>query len=62
MWQDDEGQTPLHYAVVCDREGIAEFLVKQSASMDIKDNDGNAPRDVCESDWPWMRSAAMHAD
>ncbi|XP_056160247.1 acyl-CoA-binding domain-containing protein 2 [Syzygium oleosum] len=60
--KDDEGQTPLHYAVVCDREGIAKFLVKQNASTDVKDNDGNTPRDVCESDWPWMRSAAMHAD
>lgn len=60
--KDDEGQTPLHYAVVCDREGIAEFLVKQNASTDVKDNDGNTPHDVCESDWPWMRSAVVHAD
>lgn len=60
--QDNEGQTPLHYAVVCDREAIAQFLVKQNADIGMKDNDGNSPCHVCESDWPWMLHAAKGTD
>ncbi|KAK9145664.1 hypothetical protein Sjap_005567 [Stephania japonica] len=53
--KDDEGQTPLHYAATCDREAIAEFLVKQNADIASKDNDGCSPSDLCESAWPWVR-------
>jgi ankyrin repeat protein len=53
--QDNEGQTSLHYAVVCEREALAEFLVKQKADTTIKDEDGNSPLDLCESEWSWMR-------
>ena len=56
-WKDNEGQTPLHYAVVCEREDIAEFLVKQNADKDIQDDDVNSPVDLCESDWPWLQHA-----
>lgn len=55
--QDNEGQTPLHYAAVCEREGIAEFLVKHNASTAIKDNDGLSPLDHCEANWPFMKVA-----
>ncbi|KAK4790158.1 hypothetical protein SAY86_017462 [Trapa natans] len=55
--KDNEGQVPLHYAAVCEREGIGEFLVKNNASIAIKDNDGLSPSDICESDWPFMKSA-----
>ncbi|KAK3229633.1 hypothetical protein Dsin_001514 [Dipteronia sinensis] len=53
--KDNEGQTPLHYAVVCERETLAKFLVKQNADLDLRDDDGKSPRDLCESDWPWMK-------
>lgn len=56
--QDNEGQTPLHYAAVCDREAIAELLVKHNADKDVKDNDGNTPVDLCESAWKWMHSGS----
>ncbi|KAK6936657.1 Acyl-CoA-binding protein, ACBP [Dillenia turbinata] len=56
--KDNDGQTPLHYAAVCERKDIAEFLVKQKADVDVKDNEGDTPCDLCESNWPWMRSAA----
>lgn len=54
-WKDDDGQTPLHYAVVCEREAIAKYLVKQNADTDLKDNDGNTPSDLCEANWPWLK-------
>uniref|UniRef100_A0A6M2ESB2 ACB domain-containing protein n=1 Tax=Populus davidiana TaxID=266767 RepID=A0A6M2ESB2_9ROSI len=56
--KDNEGQTPLHYATVCEREAIAEYLVKQNANTDAKDNDGQSARDLCESDWPFLRGVA----
>lgn len=55
--KDNEGQTPLHYATVCERDAIAEYLVKQNADTGVKDNDGNTPCDLCESNWPWMRQS-----
>lgn len=60
--KDDDGQTPLHYATVCEREAIAEFLVKHNADINVKDNDGNSPCDLCDSNWPWMRSVAKQSD
>lgn len=45
----------MHYAVVCEREAIAEYLVKHNADVGIKDNDGVSPSDLCEKNWPWMR-------
>lgn len=53
--KDDEGQTPLHYAAVCEREDIAEYLVKNHADVTVKDNDGSTPCDICEASWPWMQ-------
>ncbi|XP_012478231.1 acyl-CoA-binding domain-containing protein 2 [Gossypium raimondii] len=55
--KDNEGQTPLHYAVMCEREDIAKFLVKQNVDKDTKDSDGNSPVDLCDSDWPWLQHA-----
>ncbi|CAL5344173.1 unnamed protein product [Camellia sinensis] len=52
---DNEGQSPLHYAAVCEREAIAEFLVKQNAEINLKDNDGNAPFDLCDMKWPLLQ-------
>lgn len=58
--KDLEGQTALHYAAVCEREDIAEFLVKHGADVEIKDNEGDCPRDVCELHWPWLQQATVH--
>lgn len=57
LFQDNEGQSALHYAAVCDREAIAEFLVKQNADTDLKDDDGNAAYDLCDVKWPWLQHA-----
>jgi hypothetical protein len=50
-----DGQTPLHYAVTCERESIAEYLVKHSADIHSEDNDGSSSRDICSSKWPFMQ-------
>ncbi|KAK9939815.1 hypothetical protein M0R45_016500 [Rubus argutus] len=42
---------------VCEREGIAKYLVKKNADTNVKDNDGNSPSDLCESNWPWRQRA-----
>lgn len=55
--QDNEGQTPLHYAALCDREAIAELLVRHNADTDIKDNDCSSPGDICSSKWAFIASA-----
>ncbi|GKF82182.1 acyl-CoA-binding domain-containing protein 1-like protein, partial [Tanacetum coccineum] len=41
--KDNEGQTPLHYAAVCERKEIGELLVKRNVGTDINDNDWNYP-------------------
>lgn len=53
--KDNEGQTPLHYAAMCDRKVIAEYLVQQNADTNIKDSDGSTPSDLSESKWTWMQ-------
>nr|CAB3486209.1 unnamed protein product [Digitaria exilis] len=54
MGPDNEGQTALHYAVVCEREDIAELLVQHHADVRIKDEDGNTAQDLCPSSWSFM--------
>ena len=56
-FQDNEGQSPLHYAAVCEREAIAKYLVKKNAATDLKDEDGNTPYDLCDIKWPWLQRA-----
>lgn len=60
--KDNEGQTPLHYAAVCDRKSLAELLVKKHAATDIKDDDGNYPSDLCDSKWPWIQPRVTSLD
>lgn len=47
----------MHYAAVCERESIAKFLVKENADTEMKDDDDNCPRDLCDLNWPWMKPA-----
>ena len=55
--QDNEGQTALHYAVLCEREDIAELLVKHHADLQIKDEDGSTPQDLCPSSWSFLNQS-----
>ena len=31
--------------------------MKQSADIDLKDDDGNSPYDLCDTKWPWLQHA-----
>ncbi|KAI3778196.1 hypothetical protein L2E82_07296 [Cichorium intybus] len=51
--KDNEGQTTLHYDAVCEREEIAALFVKKNdGSVGIKDNDGNYPFNLSDSNRP----------
>lgn len=39
---------------MCERTGIAELLVKHGADIELKDDEGNAPKDLCETRWPGL--------
>lgn len=52
--QDSEGQTPLHYATTCEREEIAQYLVKKGAEPSIVDNEGESPLGSRPGHWFWM--------
>lgn len=62
LLQDGEGQAALHYAAVCERTAITELLVKHGADVELTDNDGNAPRDLCETRWPGLELLAKTTD
>ncbi|XP_075526427.1 putative palmitoyltransferase ZDHHC13 isoform X3 [Dermacentor variabilis] len=47
--QDEEGQTPLHYASSCGHLQVAELLLKRGAQRDTKDVDGQTPAQVALS-------------
>jgi ankyrin repeat protein len=44
--QDNEGQTPLHYACSCEQEDLIALLLKHKADVNIKDNSGESPLDI----------------
>lgn len=44
----------MHYAAICERAAIAELLVEKGADVQIKDDEGKSPSDLCEFNWPWM--------
>lgn len=52
----------MHYAAVCERTTIAELLVKHGADIEVKDDEGNAPRDLCESRWSGLELVTKGAD
>lgn len=53
--QDQEGQTALHYATVCEQEEVAKYLFEHGADVSIPDNDGNTPLSQCPPHWLWLQ-------
>ena len=47
---DDDDETPLHWAAKHGPVEALEFLLKRGARTDLKDNQGNLPIDVADSD------------
>jgi ankyrin repeat protein len=41
--QDNKGLTPIHWAVLKGREGLARFLLENGADPATQDNDGSTP-------------------
>ena len=49
--QDGEGQTPLHYATVCEYEEVAALLLGSGADPTMPDADGSTPLDLKPPAW-----------
>jgi ankyrin repeat protein len=41
--QDNDGNTPLHYATLNGHTHIAKLLLDENADINTQDNDGNTP-------------------
>eukprot|EP00466_Bigelowiella_natans_P017549 jgi/Bigna1/54428/estExt_Genewise1Plus.C_330112 len=46
--QDDDGYTPLHYAVVCERLSLIQLLLEHGADPNIENHDGKTPIDFAD--------------
>ena len=46
--QDNQGMTPLHYAVLIEDVEIITALIDSSADIDISDKNGETPNDMAE--------------
>lgn len=46
-FQDDTGQTALHYAVSCSHEEICKYLVGKDARVNVQDKDGVTALEMC---------------
>lgn len=57
-FQDDTGQTALHYAVSCSHEEICKYLVGKGASIKIQDEDGVTALDMCSDEK--LRNIIIH--
>ncbi|VVC24890.1 FERM/acyl-CoA-binding protein, 3-helical bundle,Acyl-CoA-binding protein, ACBP,Ankyrin repeat- [Cinara cedri] len=49
-FQDDTGQTALHYAVSCSHEAICEYLIGKGARINIQDEDGITALEMCSDE------------
>ena len=47
--QDDDGKTPLHYALCCLNMKAAKFLVEHGADVNLRDKEGKTPLDLAEA-------------
>ena len=49
--RDESGQTPLHYACMCERLDVCRFLISAGAKLEqCPDDDGQSPIDLVESE------------
>mmetsp|Transcript_33803 Transcript_33803/g.81958 ORF Transcript_33803/g.81958 Transcript_33803/m.81958 type:complete len:357 (+) Transcript_33803:516-1586(+) len=46
--QDEDGYTPLHYAVVCERVPLIKLLVDSGADLDLENTEGKSAIDFAE--------------
>lgn len=48
--KDNEGQTPLHYAVNCDETRCVEALLKLGAKSDIEDKNHQTAKSIASKE------------
>lgn len=49
-FQDETGQTALHYAVSCSHEEICKYLIGKGANIKIQDEDGVTALEMCSDE------------
>lgn len=49
-FQDETGQTALHYAVSCNHEDICKYLISKNAKINIQDEDGVTALELCSDE------------
>ena len=52
--RDNDGQTPLHYAVLCEREAAARELLAAGADAHAVAADGSTPADMAPATWTFL--------
>jgi hypothetical protein len=50
--RDGDGSTPLHAAAFLGRVKAVECLLRESADLSMKNNDGQTALEVTRTDWP----------
>mmetsp|Transcript_9904 Transcript_9904/g.28548 ORF Transcript_9904/g.28548 Transcript_9904/m.28548 type:complete len:81 (+) Transcript_9904:992-1234(+) len=55
--QDDNGETPLHIAVLAEQAGIVRLLLSRGASSTIKNNDNQDPLILADESSEAVRDA-----
>lgn len=49
--QDEDGQTPLHYAALCGQQAVAELLLASGADASIADYEGQTAQQLAPPAW-----------
>ena len=60
-WQDKQGKTALHYAVLSDDRPSCDVLLKFGANRQLKDKDGKTAMDLISKIGNEMDQMRMHA-
>jgi len=47
-YQDSEGKTALHYAIILGRDDLVKHLIEVGASLDVQDDDHRCPKDYLQ--------------
>ena len=54
--QDSDGQTPLHYAALCEQQAMCRFLLRQGAQASCQDSSGQTAQDLAPGSWTFWHS------
>lgn len=54
--QDGDGQTPLHYAALCEQQAMCRFLLGHGAKASRRDSSGQTAQDLAPGSWMFWQS------